>query len=92
MSTVNKSAATTPEVKEVLEELIKWHKGQVDGIDKILDHPNATIDLGGELEIKPGTDMSKGFRAGLILARSYLGTLPITLGPIEVEVDEEEEK
>lgn len=89
---VEAQAVITPEVRDVLVKLEQWHAMQVGNIDQILELPNAKIELGGEIELEPGTDLYKGFRMGLTIAKHWLGKLPMTIGPIEVEVESEEEE
>lgn len=85
-------AVITQEVRNVLTALEQWHAEQIGAIDQILERPEAKIALGEGVELEPGTDLHKGFRIGLTIAKHWLGKLPMTIGPIEVEVESEEEE
>jgi len=89
---VEAQAVITPEVRDVLVKLEQWHAMQIGAIDQILERPEAKIALGEGVELEPGTDLHKGFRIGLTIAKHWLGKLPMTIGPIEVEVESEEEE
>jgi hypothetical protein len=66
----------SPELAEVLRKLIAWHESQVRGLSLVLEHKDASIDL-GDHSIEAGTELHRGVRIGVQLALAYLGKLPV---------------
>jgi len=70
------------DLADVITLLFQWHKLKMGQLDLISANAveGKTMDFGGELIVL--TDQTAaGLRTGLILAKHFLGKLPITLSP-----------
>lgn len=63
---------------DVLQALMAWHKEKVAELNLVVKEEDADLVISSESTIKAGTEKHKGFRAGIILALSLLGKLPLT--------------
>ncbi|WP_425221754.1 host nuclease inhibitor protein [Pseudomonas sp.] len=68
-------------IAECVQQLIDWHGGRVEQVDKLLEHAKDgnTIALGDDKNITLDAASAYGMRIGLSLAKHFLGKLPITL-------------
>lgn len=90
--TAQQCSVITKSQSELYLALKKWHQKAVGNLDTILGHQDADLDFGDDLKIKAGTNKAKGFHAGIMVARHYLGGFPdfqFTDGTAEVESDGE---
>lgn len=70
---------------EILQQLIEWHKGRVDGLKLVTEKKDVDIVLGDQT-IKAGSPIHTGIIIGVTVALDSLGELPISFG----QSDEEE--
>lgn len=73
----------------LVERLIEWHDVRVEALQKVLDNckEGTQLQLGDSAEpITLNKDVARGIRAGIQIALSQLGKLPI-----ELEMPNEEE-
>ena len=75
------------EIEEFIEKLQEWHANKVRMLKKITEHKDAVMQI-GDMEIAPGTDMAKGFRAGVHISLALLGKLPISVSRGEGDTDD----
>lgn len=62
---------------DVLQALMAWHKEKVAELNLVIKEKDTDLVISSELTIKAGTEKHKGVRAGIILALSLLGKLPL---------------
>ena len=77
-----------PELTGVLRKLIAWHESRVRGLSLVLEHKDASIDL-GENSIEAGTELHRGVRIGVQLALAYLGKLPVYFNVADDDSDDD---
>ena len=63
---------------EMILKLKDRHESLQGKLDTILKHQDASIDI-GDTTIEAGTDKHKGFIAGIILAKGWVGDFPIEI-------------
>ena len=66
------------EIEEFVEKLQAWHANKVGQLKQITDQRDAVLQI-GDMEIEPGTDLARGFRAGVAVSLELLGKLPFSV-------------
>lgn len=68
------------ELQEFVEQIQDWHANQTGQLQKIIDCPKGTpihLGEGADAMVLDG-EKAAGFRAGVIVALSFLGKLPFS--------------
>lgn len=76
---------------EIIGQLKERHESLIANFDQILSHQDATIQINDDFSIEKGTDKHKGFMAGIILAKSFVGEFPIDIKRNDEDADDEHE-
>lgn len=68
-------------IVESIQQLIDWHQGRVEKLKTLEENAKEGVVLDySDGQITLTSDMAKGIRIALVIALSFIGKLPITLG------------
>ncbi len=76
-------------ISRFVEMIPKWHQNIMSQLNTAIEHKEAKVEL-GDIEIEPGSDLHKGFRLGLIVAKDMFDPLPFTVSHAEEDESEED--
>lgn len=71
-----------PELARLILKAQEHHQRAIDQLQLVADQTDAGIKLGDgddAIVLEPGSDKSKGFRTGVLIAMQIIGEFPITI-------------
>lgn len=82
------------QTKELIDAITNWHANRMRSLQAAIDAPDdADIKLGAgddAVTVPGGSDLAKGMRWGILLAKDMFANLPFTVSPADEDEGEDD--